>query len=125
MLPEAYKNITYYGKGPFEAYADRQHAAKLGVFKQTVEEQYFPYIRPQETGNKLDVRWATITKADGSGNGTYDVMNQSTFVNLTLSDYDLIIISATTEAHIADDLVNALGSKAKATSSLMADFSRP
>ena len=67
VLPEAYKNITYYGKGPFEAYADRQHAAKLGVFKQTVEEQYFPYIRPQETGNKLDVRWATITKADGSG----------------------------------------------------------
>ncbi len=67
VLPEDYKNITYYGKGPFEAYADRQHAAKLGVFEQTIEEQYFPYIRPQETGNKLDVRWAAITKSDGSG----------------------------------------------------------
>ncbi|WP_034044616.1 glycoside hydrolase family 2 TIM barrel-domain containing protein [Wocania ichthyoenteri] len=67
VLPEAYKSITYYGKGPFEAYVDRQHAAKLGLYKQTIEEQYFPYIRPQETGNKLDVRWITLTKADGSG----------------------------------------------------------
>ena len=67
ILPEDYKNITYYGKGPFEAYADRQHAAKIGLFKQTIAEQYFPYIRPQETGNKIDVRWASLTKEDGSG----------------------------------------------------------
>lgn len=66
-LPDTYKNITFYGKGPFEAYTDRQHAAKVGLYKQTIEEQYFPYIRPQETGNKLDVRWAAITRADGSG----------------------------------------------------------
>ncbi|TVZ60406.1 beta-galactosidase [Flavobacteriaceae bacterium MAR_2010_105] len=67
VLPEEYKHITYYGKGPFEAYPDRQHAAKVGLYKQTVAEQYFPYIRPQETGNKLDVRWASLTKEDGSG----------------------------------------------------------
>ena len=67
VLSADYKNISYYGKGPFEAYSDRQHAAKFGIFEQTVAEQYFPYIRPQETGNKLDVRWAKITKADGSG----------------------------------------------------------
>ncbi len=67
VLPEAYKNITFYGKGPFEAYTDRQHAAKVGLYKQTIEEQYFPYIRPQETGNKLEVRWVSLTKEDGSG----------------------------------------------------------
>ncbi|UFH34347.1 glycoside hydrolase family 2 TIM barrel-domain containing protein [Flavobacterium acetivorans] len=67
VLPEAYKNITFYGKGPFEAYADRQHAAKVGLYKQTIAEQYFPYIRPQETGNKLEVRWVSLTKEDGSG----------------------------------------------------------
>ncbi len=67
VVPEYYKNITYYGKGPFEAYSDRQHAAKIGLYKQTVAEQYFPYIRPQETGNKLDVRWVTLCKDDGSG----------------------------------------------------------
>ena len=67
VLPESYKNITFYGKGPFEAYTDRQHAAKVGLYRQTIEEQYFPYIRPQENGNKKDIRWATITKQDGSG----------------------------------------------------------
>ncbi|MCR8668714.1 DUF4981 domain-containing protein [Aestuariibaculum sp. M13] len=67
VLPEAYKSMTFYGKGPFEAYADRQHAAKVGLYKQTISEQYFPYIRPQENGNKLDVRWVALTKADGSG----------------------------------------------------------
>ncbi|TDU43042.1 beta-galactosidase [Gelidibacter sediminis] len=67
VLPEAYKNITFYGKGPFEAYTDRQHAAKVGLYKQSIAEQYFPYIRPQETGNKLDVRWMALTKEDGSG----------------------------------------------------------
>jgi beta-galactosidase len=67
ILPEDYKNITYYGQGPFESYADRQHAAKVGLFNQTIAEQYFPYIRPQETGNKQNVRWATLTKSDGSG----------------------------------------------------------
>lgn len=67
VLPEEYKNITYYGKGPFEAYADRQHSAKVRLYNQTITEQYFPYIRPQETGNKLNVRWASLTKSDGSG----------------------------------------------------------
>lgn len=67
VLPETYKNMTFYGKGPFEAYADRQHAAKVGLYEQTIAEQYFPYIRPQENGNKLDVRWVALTKVDGSG----------------------------------------------------------
>lgn len=67
VLPETYKNITFYGQGPFEAYTDRQHAAKVGMYKQTIEEQFFGYLRPQETGNKLGVRWAKLTKEDGSG----------------------------------------------------------
>ena len=67
VLPEAYKNITYYGKGPFEAYTDRQHAAKVGLYKQTIAEQYFGYLRPQENGNKLETRWVALTKEDGSG----------------------------------------------------------
>ncbi|MBD0835247.1 glycoside hydrolase family 2 TIM barrel-domain containing protein [Aestuariibaculum suncheonense] len=67
ILPKDYKTIKYYGKGPFEAYTDRQHAAKVGLYTQTVKEQYFPYIRPQETGNKLDVRWVDIIKENGSG----------------------------------------------------------
>ena len=67
ILPESYKNITFYGKGPFEAYTDRQHAAKVGLYKQTIKEQYFAYLRPQENGNKLETRWVALTKEDGSG----------------------------------------------------------
>ncbi len=67
VLPESFKNIIWYGKGPFEAYSDRQHAAKVGLFKSTVTEQYFPYIRPQETGNKLEVRWVELLRNNGSG----------------------------------------------------------
>ncbi len=66
-LSSDYKNITFYGKGPFEAYTDRQHAAKVGLYKQTIEEQFFAYLRPQENGNKLEVRWVSLTKDDGSG----------------------------------------------------------
>jgi len=67
VLPSNYKDIEWYGKGPFESYADRQHAAKVGIFKGAISNQYFPYIRPQETGNKNDVRWVKLTGSDGSG----------------------------------------------------------
>ncbi|ETN95340.1 glycoside hydrolase family 2 TIM barrel-domain containing protein [Zhouia amylolytica] len=61
VLPETYTNISWYGKGPFESYPDRQHAAKVGLYNSSIEDQYFPYIRPQETGNKLDVRWVELS----------------------------------------------------------------
>lgn len=67
VLFQDIKNMDWYGKGPFEAYSDRQHAAKAGIYKSTVSEQYFPYIRPQETGNKMDVRWIELTKNDSVG----------------------------------------------------------
>lgn len=66
-LPKEYNNIRWYGKGPFEAYSDRQHAAKVGLYTSTVSEQYFPYIRPQDTGNKMDVRWFELTKSNNVG----------------------------------------------------------
>lgn len=67
VLSSAYKSVEWYGKGPFESYADRQHAAKVGIYKGAISEQYFPYIRPQETGNKNNVRWVKLTQPDGSG----------------------------------------------------------
>ena len=67
VLPASFKTIEWYGKGPFESYTDRQHAAKVGLYKGSIEAQYFPYIRPQETGNKMDVRWTILTKDNGTG----------------------------------------------------------
>lgn len=63
-MPEQFSNITYYGRGPIENYSDRNHSTKLGLWNQTVDEQYYPYIRPQEMGTKTDIRrWYQVNNA--------------------------------------------------------------
>jgi len=63
----ALSQIEWYGRGPQESYVDRQTGAAIGLYKGSVAEQYHDYIRPQESGNKTDVRWFTLTSADHSG----------------------------------------------------------
>ena len=65
ILPKEFKRVEWYGKGPYESYADRQHAAKVGLYSSPISEQYFPYIRPQENGNRAGVRWMKISRNDG------------------------------------------------------------
>jgi len=66
-LPVEFDKITWYGRGPHESYWDRKNGASVGVYSGTVMEQYHPYIRPQENGNKTDVRWAALTNDNGIG----------------------------------------------------------
>ncbi len=66
-LPEQYTILNWYGRGPQENYLDRKDASLIGQYNSTVAEQYHPYIRPQETGNKTDVRWLTLTQTTGYG----------------------------------------------------------
>ena len=67
QMPLAFSNIQYYGRGPIENYIDRNHSTRIGLYDQTVSEQFYPYIRPQETGTKTDVRyWKQL---DNAGNG--------------------------------------------------------
>lgn len=66
-LQARYDQFSYYGRGPWENYSDRNTAALIGIHKSTVAEQYVPYIRPQENGNKTDVRWFTLSNAAGQG----------------------------------------------------------
>ena len=67
QMPQEFGSIRYYGRGPGENYADRKDAAFVGLYNQTVDEQFYPYIRPQETGTKSDVRfWCQLNNA---GNG--------------------------------------------------------
>ncbi len=66
-MPECFEDIRYYGRGPGENYSDRHDATLLAVYEQTVDDQPFPYIRPQETGNKTDIRWWEITDRSGKG----------------------------------------------------------
>lgn len=66
-LSENYHWFRWYGRGPGENYADRNTASLMGVYESDVKDQYFAYIRPQENGNKTDVRWLTLTDKDGYG----------------------------------------------------------
>ena len=66
-MPKSFEKLEYYGRGPFENYLDRKDAAFLGRWSQTVSEQFYPYIRPQETGTKSDVRWFRIKNSAGHG----------------------------------------------------------
>lgn len=66
MRPE-YNHMKWYGKGPFENYQDRNTAAFVGLYESTVDEQQIPYSRPQEYGNRTDVRWMILTNTEGHG----------------------------------------------------------
>jgi beta-galactosidase len=66
-MPRSYDQFSWLGRGPQESYWDRKTGAFVGLYKQTVAEQYWRYVRPQENGNKTDVRWAAVTDANGSG----------------------------------------------------------
>ncbi|MFG6686479.1 glycoside hydrolase family 2 TIM barrel-domain containing protein [Mariniflexile sp. HNIBRBA6329] len=62
VLDGTYDNLTYYGRGPWENYSDRNTASFIGVYKDKVENQYtWEYIRPQEAGYKTDIRWLSLT----------------------------------------------------------------
>ncbi len=67
QLPGGYEQFTWYGRGPHETYVDRKEGAQVGVYSGTVDEQYVPYIVPEENGNKTDVRWVALTNAEGAG----------------------------------------------------------
>ncbi len=67
QLPYAMSQSKYYGRGPIENYSDRNECMRLGIYSQDAKEQYFPYIRPQESGTKSDIRWWKQTGADGFG----------------------------------------------------------
>lgn len=67
QLNKQYRNMEWYGRGPGESYWDRKSASLVGIYKQTVNEQYFPYARPQESGNKSDLRWVNFTNDKGKG----------------------------------------------------------
>jgi beta-galactosidase len=66
-LPGGFETFTWYGRGPHETYVDRKEGAQVGVYSGTVDEQFVPYVVPEENGNKTDVRWATLTNAQGLG----------------------------------------------------------
>lgn len=64
VLPKGFEQLEYYGRGPQENYCDRNTAANVGIYSSTVKDQYFPYVSPQENGNKTDIRWMAFRNED-------------------------------------------------------------
>ncbi len=67
QLPYGMDKSQYYGRGPVENYSDRKACMNIGIYKDDADNQYFPYIRPQESGTKGDIRWWKQTDAAGFG----------------------------------------------------------
>lgn len=78
-LPAEYQYIKWFGRGPVETYSDRK-GAKVGIYGGTTWEQFHAYPRPQESGNKTDVRWVRLLNRDGFGLeaiAEHDLLNTS------------------------------------------------
>jgi beta-galactosidase len=67
ILPVEFDNMEWYGRGPHESYWDRNTGAAVGHYLGKVIDQHHPYIRPQESGNKTDIRWMALTDDRGVG----------------------------------------------------------
>jgi beta-galactosidase len=67
VAPGGLETVTWYGRGPHESHWDRKAGARVGVYSGTVDEQFVDYSEPQENGNKTDVRWVSLTNAEGVG----------------------------------------------------------
>ena len=63
QMPKEYSKVKYYGRGPHENYSDRHGSEFIGQYEGDVKDQYFPYVRPQESGNHTDVRWFCVYNA--------------------------------------------------------------
>lgn len=89
VMPKAYNMLTYYGKGPGENYIDRNNGDRLGVYDAKVADQYWGYVRPQESGNKTEVRYWQVKDENGKGLEFYSFapMECST-LNYLASDLD-------------------------------------
>lgn len=91
ILPKEYEVMTWLGRGPHENYSDRKQSAPIGRYSGTVWEQYHPYVRAQESGNKCDVRWVALQNQAGEGvlvTGS-ELLNVSAW-NFLLEDIDYV-----------------------------------
>ncbi len=85
-LPEQYENLQYYGRGPWENYSDRKESSLIGLYSDKVANQYYKgYIRPQESGNKTDVRWLSLF----TGKGNSLVIQGAQPINFSATNYSV------------------------------------
>ena len=94
-LPYHMDRSRYYGRGPGENYSDRKLSEHIGLYEQTADEQFYPYIRPQETGSHTDLRWWRQSDAQGMG---FTVVADTAFTASALH-YDVLTLDEGDRKH--------------------------
>ena len=67
QMPAEFNSVKYYGRGPVENYIDRNSSEFIGYYENNVSDEYFEYVRPQESGNHTDIRWFSVVNNEGRG----------------------------------------------------------
>ena len=104
VLSGELSELTYYGRGPIENYIDRNESQPLAYYRQKVADQYWPYVRPQESGNKTDVRYWTLKDDKGRGL-TFQALErpmECSALNYLPSDLDDGMEKTATQHHSGD-----------------------
>lgn len=94
-MPSSFTRVKWFGNGPFESYADRQESAFAGVYTAAVADQHFPFVMPQETGNKTNVRWMLIANHNGQGL----LATGEPFMNVNVQDYSMKALNESKTSH--------------------------
>ncbi|MFX0154603.1 MAG: glycoside hydrolase family 2 TIM barrel-domain containing protein [Candidatus Hodarchaeota archaeon] len=93
-IPKELNKMTWFGRGPHETMLDRKTGAAIGIYSGLVEELITPYIKPQENGNRTDVRWVALTNKEGNGLLVSDV--GGTYLNVSAWPYTMEDLETTT-----------------------------
>ena len=89
QMPKEFDAIKYYGRGPVENYIDRNSSEFIGFYENKVADEYYPYVRPQESGNHTDVRWFRVVNAEGKGLEFYgNAPMEASALNFLTEDLD-------------------------------------
>lgn len=104
ILNNEFEKLKWYGRGPHENYSDRKTSAALEQYSSTVEEQYFPYVKPQANGSKQDVRWLMLSKNKNNGLLIVNNSNPFSFSALHYSEEDLASATHTNDLRRSDEI---------------------
>ena len=88
-MPKQYDEVMYYGRGPVENYCDRNSSEFIGIYNNKVSDEYYPYVRPQESGNHTDIRWFRVQDEQGRGLEFYsNAPMEASALNFLTEDLD-------------------------------------
>ena len=89
QMPKQYNEVQYYGRGPVENYCDRNSSEFIGVYSNKVADEYYSYVRPQESGNHTDIRWFRVINGEGTGLEFYsNAPMEASALNYLVADLD-------------------------------------